>query len=368
MNNRINILYAFLVLFVLCLASSCVKEDDDSPLPPPVETPLYAKGVLIPSEGQFGSGSGAVSFYDRETNVVENEIFARVNTESLGSVVQSVNVFQDKIFVVVNGANKVVQANAETFSLEGTITGLEQPRHFLGVDDDVSYVSQWGADGLTSSVAIVQTANLAIINTIPTPSGADKMLLVADKVWVLCSGGFGRENKVAIINIVKGEVVAEVEVRFAPRSITKDANGKIWVACTGNVYDENDNENGALIRINANTFMIEEILDLGSTVQDFNFDMVTNNTKTDLFYNFGGAIYRQPIGEATVDTTPFINGSNVLSLYGLSYDSVSNALYISDAKDFASDGEIQRYDADSGAFIDAFTVKVAPNGNCFFGE
>lgn len=367
MNNRINILYAFFVLFTLCLVSSCVKDDDDSP-EPPIETPLYAKGVLIPNEGQFGSGSGSISFYDKETNVIENEIFARVNTESLGSVVQSANIFQDKIFVVVNGANKVVQSNAETFLLEGTITGLEQPRHFLGIDGDISYVSQWGADGVSASVAIVQTENLAVIDSIPTPSGADKMLLNADKVWVVCSGGFGRENKVAIINIIKGEVVAEVEVGLTPRSIAKDANGKIWVACTGNVYDPNDNENGRLFRINANSYVVEETLDLGSTVQDFNFDMVTNNTQTDLFYNFGGAVYRQPIDESTVDTTPFIDGSNVVSLYGLGYDSASNTLYVSDAKDFSSDGEVQRYDADSGAFIDAFTVKVAPNGNFFFGK
>ncbi|MEZ4885725.1 MAG: hypothetical protein R3E32_13410 [Chitinophagales bacterium] len=366
MKNHLRILGAFIIVIVLSFATSCKDDEDCCVLPPPIETPLYAKGVLIANEGQFGGGLGTVSFFNRETNVVENEIFARVNTESLGSVVQSVNVFQDKVYVVVNGANKIVQANAETFVLEGEVTGLEQPRFFLGLDEDISYVSQWGADGLTSSVAIILTANLSVIHTISTPAGADKMLQVADKVWVLCSGGFGHERKVAVINIIKGEVVAEIEVGYTPRGIVRDANGKIWVACSGNVFDDNDNEHGALFSINANTFAVEDTLDLGATVQDFNFDLVTNATGTMLFYNFGGAVYRQPIGEATVQTTPFIDGNNVVSLYGLGYDGVTNYLYVSDAKDFAGDGEIQRYDADSGNFVDAFGVKVAPNGNSFF--
>lgn len=363
-NNKFT--YLFILFFTLCLATAC--EDDDCCVPPPTETPQYAKGVLIANEGQFGSGSGSVSYYDREQNVVENEIFARVNTESLGSVVQQVSVFRDNIYIVVNGANKVVEARADDFLFTGTISGLQQPRFFLGVDDDISYVSQWGEDGLTANVAIVQNANLSVINTIPTPAGADKMILVADKVWVICSGGFGRENKVAVINIIKGEVVSEIEVGLTPRSIVRDKNNKIWVACSGNVFDPTDNENGRLFRINASSFVIEETFDLGETVQDFNFDLVTNNTQDVLYYNMGGAVYRQPIEETTLQTTPFITGSNVVSLYGLGYDAVSNLLYISDAKDFASDGEIQRYDADSGAFIDALGVKVAPNGNGFFGE
>ncbi len=368
MNFNNNIFYAFFLIFILCLATSCGEDDDCCVLPPPDETPLYAKGVLIANEGQFGSGSGSVSFYDREQNVVENEIFSRVNTEALGSNVQSVNIFNDNIYVVVNGANKVVQADTEDFLLKGTITGLEQPRFFLGVEQDISYVSQWGADGVTASVAVIQMDNLSIIDEIATPAGADKMLLVADKAWVLCSGGFGREKKVAVISTIKSEILAEIEVRFSPRSIVRDANGKVWVACLGNVYDENDNENGALIRINPSTFDVEETLDLGATVQDFNFDLVTNSDKTMLFYNFGGVVYRQPIEESTVQTTPFIDGTNIVSLYGLGFDAASNYLYISDAKDFASDGEVQRYDADSGAFIDVLNVKVAPNGNSFFGE
>jgi len=348
------------------MTTAC-KEDDCCVLPPGeiTETPLYAKGILVVSEGT-DNDFGTVSYFDREAAVVENEIFERVNSASFEGGVQSVNVFNDKVYIVANDANKVVQANAETFLLEGTVTGLEKPRYFIGIDDDIFFVSEWGADGLTGSVAVVESFNLNIIDRVATPAGADRMLQVANKVWVLCAGGLGRGNKVVLIDIVRGEILNEIELRWSPRSIVRDANNKVWIACSGNVGDVNDNENGALIRFNTSSLAIEETLDLGATVEDVNFDMVVNADKTILFYNMNGKVYRQPIGEAAIQNTSFIDDSEVVSLHGLSYDSVENLLYVSDAKDFSGDGEIRRYNADTGGFVDVLGVKIAPNGNNFF--
>ncbi len=366
MKGRFSILCVFIVVCILSMTTAC-KEDDCCVLPPEeiTETPLYAKGILVVSEGtdnQFGT----VSYLDRETKVVENEIFERVNSASFEGGVQSVNVFNDKVYIVAKDANKVMQANAETFLLEGEVTGLQSPRYFIGIDDDISFVSEWGADGLTGSVAVVESINLNIIDRITTPAGADRMLQVANKVWVLCAGGLGRGNKVVLIDIVRGEILNEIELRWSPRSIVRDTNNKVWVACSGNVGDINDNENGALIRFNTSSLAIEETLDLGATVEDVNFDMVLNADKTMLFYNMDGKVYRQPIGETAIQDTPFIDDSEIVNLHGLSYDTEEGYLYVSDAKDFVGDGEIRRYNGETGVFVDAFEVKVAPSGNNFF--
>lgn len=366
MKNRFSILCGLIVVFLLSITTAC-KEDDCCVLPPGeiTETPLYAKGILVVSEGT-DNNFGTVSHFDRETTLVENEIFERVNSDSFKGGVQSVNVFNDKVYIVASDANEVIQANAETFLLEGMVTGFENPRYVIGIDDDIFFVSEWGADGLTGSVAVVESLNLNIIDRVETPAGADKMLQVANKVWVLCGGGLERGNKVVLIDIVKGDILTEIELRWSPKSIVRDANNKVWIACSGNVGDVNDNENGALIRLNSSSLAIEETLDLGKTIEDVNFDMALNADKTMLFYNMDGKVYRQNIGETTIQNTPFIDDSEIVSLHGLSYDSQEGYLYISDAKDFVEDGEIRRYNGETGDFVDVLGVKVAPNGNNFF--
>ncbi len=88
--------------------------------------------------------------------------------------------------------------------------------------------------------------------------------------------------------------------------------------------------------------------------------MSINNSGNTLFYLLGGSVFSQSVNSMTPSTTPIISGF----FYGLGIDPVENLIYASDAGDFASDGQVMRFNSD-GTLIDTFQVGVIP-GDFFF--
>src|ERR1043165_7729268 len=89
---------------MLVILSACKKKDETTVTP---ATADYSNGVFVTNEGQFGSGSGTISFYNRSSKTVTADIFQKANSFPLGNVVQSMNVFNDKGYIVVNNAQKI---------------------------------------------------------------------------------------------------------------------------------------------------------------------------------------------------------------------------------------------------------------------
>ena len=56
--------------------------------------------VFVANEGEMGESNGSISMIDDFGNVYE--------TESIGDVVQSLEVYKDKLIVIVNNSHKIV--------------------------------------------------------------------------------------------------------------------------------------------------------------------------------------------------------------------------------------------------------------------
>ncbi len=346
--NRLLISVLAILLF------ACGKNEDATP------TGKYSSGVFISNEGQFQTGTGTVSFFNRETKTVENDIFQTVNGRPLGNILQSLEIHNNKAYLVVNNAKKVEVVQAWDFKEVGTIQGLEMPRYFIGIDDKKGYVSQWGVGGIDGSVKVVDLQTNTVIKTIAVGKGAEKMLKLDNKVYVACNGGFASENRVFVIDTQKDEVSATIVTPDNSNGLVLDANNKIWVACSGR-----SQWNGSasvtvspaqLVRLNPISNQIE---------QSFAFErhglgnLVINSGKNTLFYSYSGRVFSQSIN-AGINTNPLISRS----FYGLSYDINTDMLYAAVGGNFSSNSKFIRFNI-SGVAIDSMNVGIAPNGFCF---
>ena len=92
-----SLLIAHCLLLIILLAG-CKKDNTNvTPLPvtpPPVTHAAYRTGVFIMNQGNFGTGSGTISFFDRSNLTVQQDIFMAVNNRPLGNVVQSMSYLQ----------------------------------------------------------------------------------------------------------------------------------------------------------------------------------------------------------------------------------------------------------------------------------
>lgn len=321
----------------------------------------YETGVFISNEGPFQNGSGTISHYDRDSNKVANEIFQSVNARPLGNIVQSIAVYADKAYIVVNNAGKIEIANGDTFEEDNVITGFTMPRYFHGLNPGKAYVSQWGENGVNGQIFVLDLATHTITDSIDVGNGAGRMIQLSNFVYVANSGGFGTDSTVSVINITNDFVEETIMVGDNPNSLQVDVEGNIWVLCGGvnDWFTPSNSTAGKLVKIDPSTNAV--LLELEFPSIDFHpSNLVINESGTRLFYLYQGKIYNQRTDIQTLSLELTADGS----FYGLGYDLVDRLIYASDAGDFQSEGTVHRFQED-GTDVGSFSVGIIP-GNFEF--
>ncbi|MEQ1747288.1 MAG: DUF5074 domain-containing protein [Saprospiraceae bacterium] len=337
-------------LFLISLIGlfSCEKETT------PASVGNYTSGVFVVNEGPFG-GTGSITWHNPETGETVQDVFEKANGgASLGQFVQSLTLHNGKGYIVVNGANKVYVVDATTFKYLDTIGGLYLPRFLLPVSANTALVSQWGADGVTGSVASVDLKTLKITETLPTGKGPDKMLLHANgQVSVPCSGGFGTDSVVVLIETDAGSLTEISRVSFLgqknPASLavgrfdTSPISPFTYALCQGSYLDTDPK--GSINPYHGS------IPFLGQAVPPFGNDLVASPNGQELFFAAGGKIYVLNKDGLSVRINQ--------TAYGLNCHPGTGYLYCADAKDFNSQGELVVY-KQNGERVSAFPVGIAP--------
>jgi len=350
---------------VACFTSCKKKTDDDSPA-----SGDYSHGVvLVSNEGSFSSGTGTISSFDSQTKEVKQNIFEEVNHFPLGNLVQSISVSGDKAYIVVNNAQKVEIVNSQSFASVGTITSLEQPRYFLGINSSKGYITQWG-DGSRGELKIVDLATNSVLNTIDIGKGSDRMIQSGNYVFVCNAGGYDpltydpvNDSAISVIDVQTDNLVDRIIVGYNPAGVAMDSNGKLWVICYG-INDYNNTANnrpGCLVRLDPATFAVELTLPLQFNSIDMR--LATNGDGDKIYYQCVGSVYEMPVTATVLPSTPFIDRG----FYAFGYDPYAHMICGSNAGDFNSNGYVIRYD-EAGALVDSFMTGIGPGNFAFLPE
>jgi YVTN family beta-propeller protein len=216
-------------LFSLILVS-CDKCKTDEP-----EVADYSSGAYIINEGSFGNLNGSVTW--TLNNVLVANPFADANGTALGDVISDFDVLNGKFYAVSNSTAKVIVMNATTFKVEAEITGFAYPRSFQYVGNGMAAVTDGSLDG---SVKWVDLSTNTITSSTSVGLGPEGMCVYGDRLYVCNSGGWDIDNRVSVIDISSQSVLTSVQVGDRPVEIQADANGMLWVLCSGETqYDEN---------------------------------------------------------------------------------------------------------------------------------
>ncbi len=348
-NNFLIILLSVLVL------ASCQNDS----IRPNVPIGLYENGYFVTNEGNFGTGNGSLSFID-DRGSVSNNIFAQTNSFSLGDVVQSMEIINEKAYIVVNNSSKIEVANIDSMTHIATINGLISPRYILQVSNERAYISDWGIGG----IHVLDLNTNSIISNISTGQGPEKMLIKDNKAYICNVGGFGLDNTVSVIDTENDVLITNINVGDKPNSIVEDANGNIWVLAGGNTeYDANWNvvaeTPGELTTINSETNNVD-----GSVVfevGDHPKDLIIDDNGTTLYFSNGSwskSVYSFNIYNNMLSENPIINKS----FYSLGYN--DNHIYGTDVKDYVQNGWTYKFNT-NGQVVDSNEVGIIPGGYCF---
>ncbi|MGJ8738183.1 YncE family protein [Zobellia laminariae] len=350
--NKVSVLVAMAALFTV----SC-SNDDDGVVIEEVKGD-YQNGILITNEGPFNNGSGTVTYISNDSLLVKDAIFKLENNEDLGNILQSIAFDEDRAYIVVNNSHKIHVVNRYTFKSEGVIEeGLLNPR-YLTVANGKGYVTNWGdsADETDDYVAIIDLETNTVSKSIPTELGPEAITSNEDFVYVAHQGAFGQNNKVSIIDASTDVVSSTLTVGDFPNSMQWDTAGNLWVLSSGAPEYTGEETNGTLTEINTSD---------NSIVQTFNFETTEHpgdlSVEDDTFYfGMSNAVYTFESGLDALPTEAFIND---VSFYSMTVN--DGKLYGTDAKDYASKGDLFIYDLNTKELTNTISVGIIPGGIYF---
>ena len=353
--------------------SSCSSDDDAAPFVP------GQQGFFVVNEGLFGAGNASLSFFDRQTGEVQNDIFFQANNRPLGDQAQSMIVIGDRGYIVVQNSNKIEVIDANDFTSITTINendGLQSPRYMLVVDDSKAYISDWGPSGERGSIRVLDLTTNEITATIPVGFGPNRMLLVNNSVYVTHAGRFSNQTfeftpdqTLTIINASTDAISNEIELGDNLNAVQVDNAGNVWISGAGNIVfgsapdfsiDLDNSTSGFIARITpANEVLLAELPVKASGPNNLEISPAGDL----LYFDYQGAIFTTSTAIGTsgeIQINPFVSRS----FHGFSIDPSSGELIGGVAPNFTSNGTIERYST-AGDLVDSYEVGIGPNGAAF---
>lgn len=350
MKTKILLIATAVVLFASC------KKEDSSPSGNQGSGNVLDNGVMILNEGLFSRNNASITLFNNEDEK-SDAIFQSVNDKALGDVLQSVTETESAYYLVVNNSEKIEVVNKNTFVSIATIEGFLSPRYLLDLENGKALVTNLvNADSaeVEINIDVVNLSTNKIESNIKVKNSCEMMHLNDETIYVANTG----KNQILLIDKNTLSVTGHIATPESPTQIFEDKNGKLWVLCIGKSWEGIP---AAVIAINPTSNTIEKQI-----------DFKTGAFPTKIALNGGGGIlfiltdklYTTSVNDATSSLSMIPNVNGFENAYGLGIDPVNTEIYIGDAKDFVSKGNVKVYDID-GNLLKTFQTGVNPNGFVF---
>ena len=182
--------------------------------------------LFVASEGTYGDSNGSISVYAEEEKIQ--------TVESLGDVVQSILIDDDKLFVIVNNSHLIKRYTITESGLN--LPGIEistnnsSPREMVIVNNKL-YFTNWNS----SDVKVLDLVTFSIISSIPLDGIPEDIVSKDENLYVSISQlelyDTNNGSTVVQININTEEITNTYEVGRGPEKILID-NDNLWISRT----------------------------------------------------------------------------------------------------------------------------------------
>ncbi|MEP6949022.1 MAG: DUF5074 domain-containing protein [Ginsengibacter sp.] len=342
-----KIRFSLMAMAVIASVVSCKKDDKPTAVEPKITTGVYAL-----SEGSFNGNNTTLTYYDFITSTSTTDFYRNVNGSGLGDTGNDMIIYGSKLYIVMNVSSyleiddALTAKNIKKIDLKNASAQPRTPRFIVAYKNKV-FVSSW--DG---TVAVIDTAALTVDKFITVGANPEQMVVSGDNLYAANSGGItpGYDSTVSVINLSSLTETSKITVGTNPSAIAADDAGNIYVGCIGDYGSISPK----LVKVNTATNTITKSADTAvGKIRFYN----------GLLYATGG--YLGSANVRTLNTTDFsatssnfvTDGTIITLSYALNIDVATGDVYVGDAKDYVSSGEVFCFDQTGKK---KFSFSVAP--------
>ena len=325
-----------------------------------IDIDISGEGLFIINEGNFQYGNATLSYYNPTTGIVENEIFRKVNGMRLGDVAQSMTIYEDTGWIVMNGSHVVFAIDLKTLKEKGRIENFTSPRYIHFVSPDKAYVTQiWD-----NRIFIVNPKTYSITGYIEVPgmfagNGSTEQMVSYGK-YVYCNC-WSYQSRIIKIDTDSNSVVESLNVGIQPNSLVIDAKNRLWTLCDGG-YEGSPYGVGSpsLFCIDAESFTVNRVFEFSRGASPS--ELCQNGAKTKLFW-INDDIWEMDTDAENLPQLPVISSSGT-KYYGLTVNPENGDIYVADAIDYMQQGLIKHYSL-NGLLLNEFYAGITPGAFCW---
>ena len=345
--------YIYTLLFAVLLILGMQSCDKAPQVPPIVILPdSLHEGIYVLNEGNFQSGNATLDFIDVYNNFYYSDVYKQANKKSLGDVLQSLSVINDKLYLVVNNSGKIEVIDKSNFKSISTISGLRSPRYIKAVSSNKAYIS----DLYDNAITVLDLLNNTVFKKISIPAWTENMILSGNNMLVTCPNS----NYLFSIDIFTDQIKDSIQLSYGTHSIMQENDSTFWVLCDGN---QTKKINAALHKIyfSNNEFRLSKTYAFEADEKPSK--LVLNKNKSALYW-LKKDIYKMSVTDSILPKNPLVN-ANGKNFYGLSFDKKYDELYVSDVLDYVQKSNCYRYNASTGQLKGLFNSGII-TGDFYF--
>ena len=292
---------------------------------------------FVASEGNFGRGNASITVFQGPNQIQK--------ISNIGDVIQSIKVYDDKLFVLINNSHliKIYAITSSGLSLPGIeiSTRNSGPREMVIVDD-LLYFTNWNSN----DVKILNLETYFIEDSIKVNGMPEGIVFDGAHLWVAISSG----STVEKISINSKQIVETFQVGNGPQQMLIEGSS-LWISRTYYSNDWTETYYGtSQIDILSGSIQIIEY----NTGIVCGGDIMKINEQT--YRTFEGGV--APIkSDLTINRTSKIGSYNTNSLY--SADAHNNYIFMGTTSDFNDPDTVYIHNS-SGEHSFTYIVDASP--------
>ena len=322
-------------------------------------------GMYLVNEGNMGSNKCTLDFLDYTEGIYMRNIYPERNptvVKELGDVGNDVQIYGNKLYIIVNCSNKVEVLDARTGV---RIKQIEIPNcRYICFRREHAYVSSYVAGVLIDpnaplgAVFKIDTASLQVVDKVTVGYQPEEMVVLGDYLYVANSGGYRvpyYDNTVSVVEFEGFRQEQQIVVGLNLHRIKADKYGKLWVSSRGNyndIYSPYGSVPSNLFvldkRVGYNEMIVTDTINVpcsnmaihGDSLYLYSHDYDNITQQSTLTYGIINIKTKKVVSKNFItDGTE----KGIKMPYGISIHPETGDIYVTDAKNYVSTGTLSCY-------------------------
>lgn len=358
----------YILIVIICLGLFSCREDE---LVVPTEYDLLPGGpnpdaspigMYLLNEGNMGSNKASIDFVDFRNGYYARNLYAERKPsviKELGDVGNDIQIYGSRLYAVINCSHKIEVMDAHTLRRIGQID-IPNCRYIKFSRGDAyvtSYVGpvQIDPDAQPGAVYRVDTATLQVTGRCTVGYQPDELEILGEYIYVANSGGYRVPNYDRTISVVERygmKQVQKIPVGINLHRIRADKYGKLWVTSRGDyngihsklfVLEKESRWSSKMVVTDTLKIPCTEMCIYGDSLYFYSTEWSNSLERNQITYGIIDIRTKELVSRSFItDGTE----ADIEIPYGITINPANGDIYVTDAKNYVSSGQLHCYSHD----------------------